>query len=106
VTYHAHAPIRPPVIIRSIITVPSPRPAYDSPRVVTAPGPYFVMVSSAYTGTSNNLAYRAEPNWNWTPVESVVALAGHSEVRYYCPDTREYYPTVEVCPSPWLKVVP
>jgi hypothetical protein len=28
------------------------------------------------------------------------------DVRYYCPDYRDYYPTVQTCPSPWLQVVP
>ena len=26
--------------------------------------------------------------------------------RYYCPDTRKYYPEVNICDSAWLKVVP
>jgi hypothetical protein len=110
-TMMPHAPIRPPVFVRPIVTtyLPLPRPAYpvhDVPRVVSAPGPYFVIVGSAYAGTGNNLAYPAEPDWKWTPVESVAELAGRSDLRYYCPDTREYYPAVRACPSPWLKVVP
>ena len=123
--HHAYAPpprpappavmhygyVRPPVSVRPIITtyIPPPRPVLYAPRVVTVESPYYVYVGSGYTGT--NIAYPAEPNWNWTPVESVAALAGHgvaerSDVRYYCPDAREYYPAVETCPSPWLKVVP
>lgn len=104
-----HAPIRPPLYARPIVTayLPLPRPAYpvhDVPRAAAAPAPYFVILGSGYTG--NNLAYPAEPSWKWTPVESVAALAGRSALRYYCPDTREYYPAVEDCASPWLKVVP
>jgi hypothetical protein len=28
------------------------------------------------------------------------------EVRYYCPDYRDYYPNVATCPSPWMQVLP
>ncbi len=31
---------------------------------------------------------------------------GRGELRHYCPELREYYPAVETCPSPWLKLVP
>ena len=102
--------MRPPVAIRPIITTyVAPRPVYSAARVVAVPSPYYMVVDSGYTGT--DLAYPAEPNWNWTPVESIAALAGRavadrSDVRFYCPDTREYYPLVETCPSPWLKVIP
>lgn len=95
-------------VIRPVITTYVARPLAPivpvPPRVVAVPSPYFVIVGSGYTGS--NLAFPAEPAWNWTPVESVAALAGRSDVRYFCPDTRSYYPEVEACPSPWLKVVP
>jgi hypothetical protein len=29
-----------------------------------------------------------------------------SEVYYYCPDSRQYYPDVPSCPSPWMQVLP
>jgi hypothetical protein len=29
-----------------------------------------------------------------------------SRYRFYCPDTRKYYPSVKTCASAWLKVVP
>jgi hypothetical protein len=29
-----------------------------------------------------------------------------SELRYFCPDYRDYYPNVASCPSQWLQVVP
>jgi hypothetical protein len=102
---YASAYTRPTVVIRPAITTYMPRPVYQSaPRVIAVPTPYYVVVGAGYTG--NNLAYPAESNWNWTPVDSVAALAGRGEVRYYCPDTRAYYPQAEDCPSPWLKVVP
>jgi hypothetical protein len=28
------------------------------------------------------------------------------QIRYYCADTRQYYPDVQTCASPWMKVVP
>jgi len=28
------------------------------------------------------------------------------QIRYYCPDYRDYYPNVPDCPSQWLQVVP
>ncbi len=28
-----------------------------------------------------------------------------SNIRYYCPDSNNYYPAVPSCPSPWMKVV-
>jgi hypothetical protein len=109
VMHHGYA--RPPLPVRPIINsyLAPYRPTYYAPRVVPAPGPYYFIAGSGYTGA--DLAYPAEPNWNWTPVESVAALAGNdiagrSDVRYYCPDTREYYPVVASCASPWLKVIP
>jgi hypothetical protein len=38
--------------------------------------------------------------------EPPVYVEQSSEVRYYCPDYRDYYPTVATCPSPWLQVLP
>jgi hypothetical protein len=28
------------------------------------------------------------------------------ELRYYCPDSKRYYPDVRKCPSGWLRVIP
>lgn len=28
------------------------------------------------------------------------------DVRYYCPDSQDYYPNVPTCPSPWMQVIP
>jgi hypothetical protein len=38
--------------------------------------------------------------------EPPVYIEQASEVRYYCPDYRDYYPSVSSCPSPWLRVLP
>ena len=29
-----------------------------------------------------------------------------SDIRYYCPDYRDYYPNVASCPSAWIQVAP
>jgi len=39
-------------------------------------------------------------------VEPPVYIEQASEVRYYCPDYRDYYPNVATCPSQWMQVVP
>jgi len=43
-------------------------------------------------------AYEEEP--------PVTYVEQSDQVRYYCPDSRAYYPSVTTCPSAWLKVVP
>jgi len=42
----------------------------------------------------------------YTPVPTPVYVEQSSEVRYYCPDYRDYYPNVATCPSQWLQVIP
>jgi hypothetical protein len=38
--------------------------------------------------------------------EPPVYIEQGSQVYYYCPDYRDYYPNVATCPSPWLRVLP
>ena len=38
--------------------------------------------------------------------EPPVYIEQGSEVLYYCPDYRDYYPNVPTCPSPWMRVLP
>lgn len=38
--------------------------------------------------------------------EPPVYIEQGSQIYYYCPDYREYYPNVATCPSPWLQVLP
>ena len=33
-------------------------------------------------------------------------IPASADLRYYCPDYRDYYPNVATCPSQWLQVVP
>lgn len=60
------------------------RPYYSSPIVVTAP--IYVPI--------------------YTPVPVPASGEPSSDLRYYCPDYRDYYPNVATCPSQWLQVVP
>ncbi|MBI3371414.1 MAG: hypothetical protein HY017_06605 [Betaproteobacteria bacterium] len=85
-------------------------------RIVAVPVPYYVAagaqpVQEAVATPSAGFP----PDWNWRPVESFAALAPRAnalspppeqQLRYYCPDTREYFPSVETCNSSWLKVIP
>jgi len=38
--------------------------------------------------------------------EPPVYIEQGSQIYYYCPDYRDYYPNVATCPSPWLQVLP
>jgi len=38
--------------------------------------------------------------------EPPVYIEQGSGVLYYCPDSRDYYPNVPTCPSPWMQVLP
>jgi len=42
----------------------------------------------------------------YTPVPAPVYVEQSSEVYYYCPDYRDYYPNVATCPSQWMQVIP
>lgn len=61
-------------------------------RIYYAPVPY-----SSYT-----TIYGAPPG----PALSQSYAPGSVEYRYYCPDSKLYYPDVLECPSGWLAVVP
>ncbi len=88
-------------VVTTYVVIPAPVPS--SAPVVAAPYPYDV-APPAYAG--DELGHARTRNWNWTPVESVVALAGGGKLRSYCTELGAYYPEVEACPSPWLKVLP
>jgi len=92
-------PVALPAVTPYVVVTP---PAYPSAPAAAATESYEVAARPAHSGAG----YARPQGWNWTPVESIVPLAGRGEVRHYCPDLREYYPAVETCPSPWLKVVP
>ena len=113
---YGHAALRPSVVIRYVpvvrVTTPTPTPTptpYPGslPRLaVPVSAPYFVVSGSL---AAPEIMTFAEPeslqNWNWTRVDSVAALVPR-KVGSYCPDSREYFPAVEICASPWVKIAP
>lgn len=46
----------------------------------------------------NNLRPAAAPSGTRS------AAPANSAIRYFCPDSNAYYPQVQQCPSPWMKV--
>ena len=42
----------------------------------------------------------------YPPVPAPVYVEQSSDLRYYCPDYRDYYPNVATCPSQWMQVIP
>jgi hypothetical protein len=42
----------------------------------------------------------------YVPVPAPVYVEQSSDLRYYCPDYRDYYPNVATCPSQWMQVIP
>ena len=42
----------------------------------------------------------------YTTVPAPVYVEQSSDLRYYCPDYRDYYPNVATCPSQWMQVIP
>jgi hypothetical protein len=53
-------------------------------------------------------SYRPPPSSGSVPAipRGPYAAQDASRYRFYCPDTRKYYPDVNTCDSAWLKVVP
>ena len=116
-----HTAPRAPVVIRyvpPVVRVVAVYPFTAPPRVIPVPVsiPYFVPIGSQPVQEVVTVPSAGfPPDWNWRPVESFAALApraersgdsGQPQVRYYCPDAREYFPLVETCDSSWLKVIP
>lgn len=103
-----HAAPRPAVVVQYVPVVRMPTPhAGSSPRpAAPVSAPYFV-VSGSPPAREIMTFTEAEPprNWNWTRVDSVVALVPR-KVRYTCPDSREVFPAVGLCASPWLEILP
>ena len=89
-----------------VITSHVPRLVHVPTRYIASAPPPIYFVPPSYPPPVPAYAYAPSRAWNFTPVESIVALAGRQDVRLYCPDTRLYYPDTQVCPSPWLKVIP
>ena len=85
------------------------------PVAVPVPVPYYVAAAQPVREIAATPSAGFPPDWDWRPVESFAALAPRAnsdsavpdqQFRYYCPDTREFHPSVETCDSSWLKVIP
>jgi hypothetical protein len=97
---------RPSVGVRPIIGVgpvlvivgrphPHRRPVVISSTIVVA-APFFYY-PPAYAAPVYPVPVYQEP---------AVYIEQGLEVRYYCPDYRDYYPAAATCPSPWMRVLP
>ncbi len=86
-----------------VVGHPHPHPPHSHVVVrrpiIVAPYPYYV---APYYGGS----YYSDPGYAYGSDYAASAQPAVSDVYYYCPDSRQYYPTVPSCPSPWLKVMP
>ena len=111
---------------------PSSRPADYFPPSYNEPARtpiYFCKDSSGHTNVTNRKEdtvgrdcseqavqsskppggpYRPLPSSGSAPASPKGPYAAQDALRYrfYCPDTRKYYPDVNICDSAWLKVVP
>ena len=100
--YYAPPPYYPPT---SYYSAPEPA-AYAPPPAAYAPPPasYYEPPQTQYPPSSGNEA-RAPGTATQTPVGPYSVEQGLN-YRYFCPDTRQYYPEVKECASGWLTVVP
>ncbi len=95
-----------------------PRPAYpDAPRdFAPAQAPiYFCRDASGRTSVTNRKEDTIGKDCNTQSDQSSLpprsakgpyAAQDALRYRFFCPDSRKYYPEVNVCSSAWLKVVP
>jgi hypothetical protein len=98
---HAHASVVAPGFAH-------PRPFFHHHRGTVVVGsaifvggvgyPYYPYYYYPYYYPYAAPAYVEEP--------PVTYIEQSDQLRYYCPDSRAYYPEVTTCPSPWMKVVP
>ena len=71
-----------------------------------------VFVGPVFLGSAFGPAYYPPPVIYPAPVvvqqpaPAYAQAAPSSEYRYYCPDSRTYFPYTQQCPSGWLQVVP
>jgi len=119
---HWRPPIvgHPPGVVRPM----PPQPIHNHPVVVGGGGtvivttPFFPVVPYPYpypyaTPVYGGPAYAEVPTYSDAPAYSDSQgdsdAQGYSERNdywYYCPDSQTYYPYVQTCQSPWVKVLP
>ncbi len=109
-------------------THPRPRPGpvvpvRPGPVAGVRPGPVFigqppffhrhhgggtVIVAAPFYGYPYYPYYPYFPPAYPAPVysEPPAYIEQSSNIHYYCPDYRDYYPNVASCPSPWMQVLP
>ena len=111
---------------------PPPRPAYNYPPSYYEPAQtpiYFCKDSSGRTNITNRKEATVGKDCDEEPVQSALPRGGSYppppssgsapasprgpyaaqdalRYRFYCPDTRKYYPDVNKCSSAWLRVIP
>jgi len=99
-----------------------PQPIHNHPGfvgggTVIVTTPFFPVVPYPYpypyaTPVYGGPAYAEVPTYSDAPAYSDSQdsdAQGYSERNdywYYCPDSQTYYPYVQTCPSPWVKVLP
>lgn len=117
---------RPPIISRPFPLPPRPvQPIHNHPGfvgggtvIVTAPVPWYPWYPYPYpypyaTPVYGGSAYAQVPTYADAPAYSdsqgdydAQGYAERNDYWYYCPDSQTYYPYVQTCQSPWVKVLP
>lgn len=93
--HHWHSPSFParPVYAPPLRPYAPPLSVYPAPRLVIPPRVVYAGPAAyGYYGYATPPAYYAPP--------------APPQVWYFCPDYGQYYPQVNNCPSPWVRVLP
>jgi hypothetical protein len=102
--------VRPPVGIRPVPPI-AVRPGFPhhSHRVIVG-GAVFVGAPFWYPpypyGYPYPYPYYESPGYADPAYTQQPAYIEQGDIRYYCPDSQDYYPNVPTCPSPWMQVLP
>jgi hypothetical protein len=81
----------------------APPPVYYAPPVTYYQDPYYPAPTYS-AGAYYPPPVATAPQYQEMPVEPVQPQP--PAYRYFCPDSRQYYPAIADCASGWLKVVP
>jgi hypothetical protein len=122
-SYYAPAP--PVSYVQPPVQSYAPAPAYAPPPPPPAPAasaepasqnPIYACRDASgrmvYTNRKEDTAGKdcssqtIQPSQPQAAAKGPYAAADATRYRYFCPDTRKYYPEVNTCDSAWLKVVP
>src|SRR5882672_7931156 len=104
-----HVGLRPPIGVRPSHPI-AVRPGFPPHRVIVgggviAAGPYFWYppYPYPYPGYGYETPAYGGPAYSTATTPTYIE---QGEIRYYCPDSQDYYPNVPTCPSPWMQVLP